>query len=223
MAALTLGTREGDFIVGTQRKLEPKISRSSLLIAGPDDQVRSAAYSIDLQFSALSSLSRDSRFDGRMGPAPDLRLGALLRSLDVTGTEEDEPLVRFWICLQPLCDSVRLETPTQFPLLSLQKSTVEDRFDFIVPSAEGYVPLEAKQFRLREIALPVFSPETETQTVVASWAERAFAFTSSDGVQYEWLGQVRLEKAHKFLHALATVAGRIGIDEYEYLRLAATR
>lgn len=224
--ALTLGIDQGDTIRGFSKKLDPKVSRSALLLDGENATVRKQAYDIDLRFSALSSLSRDRYFDRGHAPVPELRLGALLctpgtRSDDAMDGD-DTPAV-YWACMQPLCDSVRLTGPTQFPLLPLRRSKSEDKFDFVVMEDEAYITVEAAGLKLSEMALRVFVPDPQLQMVVASWREGFWLFKDQQYREYRWLGDLRIDKAHKVLHSVVTTAGRIGIDEYEYYRHASDR
>lgn len=226
-AVLTKGIDESGKIQGTDRNFDAKISRSALLLSGESVTVREAAYGIDLRFSALSSLSRDRWFDREHSTAPELSLGALVSSLsskaDVSAEGETIAVPTYWLCMQPLCDGVRLKGVTQFPLLPLKVSKTEDSFDFVVSDGDHYATLEPSGLKLREIALPAFEPDLDRETVVASWSDGSWSFSDADGVAYQWLGHLRADKAHKVLHAVVTTAGRIGIDEYEYLRNASSQ
>lgn len=226
----TLKLTNGDaFDVLTQKSgktLDSKISRSSLLLDGEHATVRSQAYDIDLRFSALSSLSRDRNFDGEHSPVPELRLGALLCA---PGTPSDDAKdgdnipTDYWVCMQPLCDSVRLTQPAQFPLLPLRRSKSEDKFDFVVMDNDAYITVEAVGLKLSEMALTTFAPDPQLQMVIASWEEGLWLFKDQQNREYRWLGDLRIDKAHKVLHSVVTTAGRIGIDEYEYYRHASER
>jgi len=222
-------TNDDAFDVLTRKSgktLDSKISRSSLLLDGEYATVRSRAYDIDLRFSALSSLSRDRNFDGEHSPVPELRLGALLCA---PGTPSDDAILGdnlptdYWVCMQPLCDSVRLTQPAQFPLLPLRRSKSEDRFDFVVMDNDAYVTVEAVALKLSEMALTTFAPDPQLQVVIASWKEGLWLFKDQQNREYRWLGDLRIDKAHKVLHSVVTTAGRIGIDEYEYYRHASER
>lgn len=60
--------------------------------------------------------------------APTLRLRVILR--------EDSEDGRYWLCVQPVCDSVRLLGATRFPMLRLEKwphTETGRRFQLVVP------------------------------------------------------------------------------------------
>ncbi|MCW2539686.1 MAG: hypothetical protein JWN95_1411 [Frankiales bacterium] len=233
--ALTLGIDASGQIREGNQKLDSKISRSSLLLTGDDpSEIRNQAIEIDMGFSALSSLARDRAFDGGRVPTPELQLGTLLKVNDVEpesketpadrdDAEPDEQTYRYWLCLQPLCDCVRLTKMTAFPLLPLRPpSQSNSKFEFIVSEAGTYIPLQAATTKLSEIRLTKFQPDPQREVVLARRTDDTWEFEDLDGHSYEWLGSLRMDKAHKLLHSVATTAGRIGIDEYEFLRHASS-
>lgn len=235
--ALTRGIDDKMHIQGTEKKLPPKVSRSPLLLSGESTSVRAEASKIDMEFSALSSLARDRAFDGERVPTPELQLGSLLKlrsnpdsQITMRGLESSSddrececgassPV--YLLCLQPLCDCVRITEPRPFPLLPLRPSIESDgKFDFVI-SAEGkYVPLRKAGTKLAQMRLVEFRPDKERQVILAGWVEDGWQFEDTEGKIYEWLGSLRLDKAHKLLQNVVTAAGRIGIDEYEFFRLA---
>jgi len=88
---------------------------------------------------------------------------------------------------------------------------------------DAYITVEAVGLKLSEMALRTFEPDPQLQMVVASWEEGFWLFKDQKEREYRWLGDLRIDKAHKVLHSVVTTAGRIGIDEYEYYRHASER
>lgn len=223
--ALTAGVDDDDRICGTDARFDRKISRVSLLIPGGKDVVRTRATQVELGFSALSLLSRDSAFDGRQNPRPILQVGTVLRlpSLAASASAEGFRADDFLICLQPLCDSVRLMAPTKFPMLQLQEGD-HQKHDYVISRDGSFITLKALSTRLRDISLPVFNPSAERQAVIADWSDdEGWFFSDTGGTRYLWHGNLRFAIAHKLLNSVAQAAGRIGINEYEHLRRAAGR
>lgn len=242
-AALKLGVDRNDQIVGTTRKLPPKISRTSLLIRGSQDESRLKSRLIDAKFSMLSALSRDPRFEGSGSHSPRMQLGTIVvtrenippsfRSrephvarhessavgVDTHGKRDDKALANYWVCLQPLCDSVRLSGLTRFPMLPLKLG--EQQFHYLLLDDDKPVALRHAGMKLSEMSLISFVPEPSETTVRASWSDAGWTFKDSRSAEYLWAGSLRLDKAHKLLHAVANTAGRIGVDEFDFLRLAA--
>ena len=134
--------------------------------------------------------------------------------------ESPEGRDRLITLLQPLCDGVRLTAPTKFPVLPLKApSESNQKFELVVKPSDKYIPLQNAASKLSQVDLKIFSPDPDSQTVLARWNDDEWEFIDAEGVTYVWLGNLRLDKAHKLLHNVVATAGRIGIDEYEFLRL----
>lgn len=220
--------------------MDKKASRSSLLIPGDAKAVRARAREIDLQFAGLSALARECTFDANGAPAPVLQLGAVLANRLVprsteSEAEEDEPAAygpstgesakrdqsayRYWLCLQPLCDCVRLKNPTRFPMLPLREPDIANpQFELAVRDGDRYVPLQVAGSKISDIDVKVFVPDVNREVVVGQWAGDGWEFKSGEEGGFTWLGSLRLDKAHRLLHRVITAGGRIGIDEYDFLR-----
>lgn len=226
--ALRLGIDQNDKIKETTTTLARKVSRTPLLLPGNGDFLRAAANRIDSRFSMLSSLARDPEFEGEGSPPPVMQLGAVISALpldapaDTSQTFEADDVaekIRHWICLQPLCDAVRLADSTRFPILPLKQGGTN--FNYVVAHDGEHITLEHVSLKISEMELVYFAPDPEMKVVRAKWEDNRWVFRSETGGTYIWKGSLRLDKAHKLLQSVVTVAGRIGIDEYEYLRGAA--
>lgn len=221
-SALLNGVGADLLIQGSQnKKVDKKGSLTSFLFDDSKVDAWQGALTVDYAFAKLSSMARDRAYEGSHSIAPLLQLGAILR--ESKSFEEQEGFVgpkhsRYWICFQPLCDGVRLHDATAFPLLplsSLRKNQV--KFDLVVHHEGHDIPLEIRQSKLAAMDLPKFHP-TKSGSVAAAWSDQDWVFVSQDNRQFAWMGNVRLDKAHKLLHSIVNTAGRIGIDEYEYYR-----
>lgn len=235
--ALKLGIDHDEWIRDAQKKLAPKISRTPLLLPGTKEAIRPTARRIDSRFSMLSSLARDPAFEGERSHPPLLQLGAILYRAPVpprTPTEAVEAKAasfdgvprkveppQYWICLQPLCDAVRLTGSTKFPLLPLKIG--KTNFNYVVEDEGDFVTLEHAGLKISEMELVSFVPDPESLTVRAAWSEGRWVFEPESDGPFAWKGSLRLDKAHKLLQSVVNVAGRIGIDEYEHLRGAARK
>lgn len=225
--ALKLGVDKDDYVLEAGNKLSRRVSRTALLLTGDDASVRTRSLEIDAGFSMLSALARDPSFDGIGSPAPAMQLGTIISRFEADTSRPangdaghgDSPQPHYWVCLQPLCDSVRLTGATMFPMLPLKLGG--ERFNYVVMFDGRPLMLQHQGLKLSEMSLMSFVPQRGADIVDASWSGQAWKFTSEDGVSYEWAGSLRLDKAHKLLHSVVSTAGRIGIDEYEYLRQSA--
>ena len=139
---------------------------------------------------------------------PRLELGVVLRSADG----------HYWLCIQPLCDSVRLEEVRAYPMLPLTLNP--PRPAAMIRSPEGDtipVGFESSPHRL---AMPEFSP-THERAVIADGDPSNWHFTSEDGAQYRAITRLRPEVAAQAAHGLATAASRSGADVSEWMRRGA--
>lgn len=247
--ALTLGLDGNNSIRDSlAKKLTEKTSLTSLLILGDEVSVRRSAMNIDLRFSALSSLSRDSAHEGPLSTRPELRLGAIVsRSVmrkpkvtagtggaasggkdaiqpnsAATGKLDEDPkkvqVREFWLCLQPICDSVRLNTATRFPFLPLLPVDMpSDAFDLVIADGE-YQALKIEKLKFNRVKFFEFLPDLATSSVRADWTSGAWQFSGLKGRRFKWHGNVRVDKAHALIGRVVNDAGRVGTSEYEYLR-----
>jgi hypothetical protein len=193
-------------------KFSPETSLSSLAMGGAETEVRSRSKDVDLEFAMLSSLSRDGSIDGGTTSPPELRLGSILCLRASSSGAGD----RFFLCLQPLCDSVRLQGVASFPLLPLPEMDIDgNKFGLVV--REGALRVLSHELRLGLLESSKFRPNKQTQTVLAKWERDEWVFVTG-ARRYVWLGNLRTDKAHRLANSLGANAGRVGINEYEYFR-----
>lgn len=139
---------------------------------------------------------------------PRLEMGVVLR-------EGDE---RYWLCIQPLCDSVRLRTRRAFPMLPLdikpQKTAA------MIRSPEGALIPIGFDSRPHNLAMPEFQP-ADAGSVVAYGEPSNWRFTSEDDVEYQAIARLRPELAAQAVHGLASAASRAGANVSEWMRRGA--
>lgn len=151
---------------------------------------------------------------------PNIKLGSIIKSVD------DDA---YYICLQPLCDSVRLSNDTEF--LFLKVSTVtkpKGKFSHVIQSKTG-----------DNIRLMIRPTSKNIQTFSLKWhsKSRTVKAVKSEGdddylVQYTgskggdghfiWIGELKNSVAQCISNKVAASISRIGIDTNEWLRLSAS-
>ncbi|MXW57433.1 MAG: hypothetical protein F4124_03700 [Acidimicrobiia bacterium] len=142
---------------------------------------------------------------------PQLDLGMIVQN------QEKEYL----LCVQPRCDSVRIEDRRAFPLVPLNVATefsLNDGLDVMFnDELEGYVAARFVKhpFRLHN---PTFN-STNAKIVIAERREDAWWFTDTEGRDYRAVARLRSDFAANALHAIAGYLTRIGLDASEWLRL----
>ncbi len=181
-------------------------------------------------FARLACLRREAFGETYLpkGWRPMLTLGTLLFE---EGSEESEQFGMYHVCVQALCDSVRLKEPRFFPLLPLKQVKVDKKFSLaarLPDTRDVWLALEMYPYKM---IFPEFAPDTNTKTVrgVPDPSKlKHFYFTPPGKAQHGskprkflWLGDLRPTVAQRIAHELASRVGRIGLDEYEWLRLKA--
>jgi hypothetical protein len=143
---------------------------------------------------------------------------------------------RFWLCVQPACDSVRISNARVFPFLKLTKQT-GDRFDYIVRMSDGTCVRLRVEKRLYEGILVKFKPDMGV--VRAKRVADTFEFVSapetvevnSNGRKYTetktrsfiFVSQVKVLHALREADRLASELGRVGLTEFEWIRRCSSR
>ena len=136
---------------------------------------------------------------------PRLELGVVLR--DDSGD--------YWLCIQPLCDSVRVECRRAFPMLGLVPD--DRRPEVMIRSPENTLMglrFDTAPYRL---AMPEFEP-TSAEAVVADGQPPDWRFTAANGATYVAVTRLRPELAAQAVQGLTSAASRPGFDASEWLR-----
>lgn len=168
-----------------------------------------AALRSNEQFALLTSLRTQYR-----RPLPRLSLGTIVSS--GRGVAR-----RYWVCLQPRCDSVRLHGAVPFPMLSLD-STTEEPFHVLLPGNRRRKPVRLavrpRPYRLEMIPFSA-SASAAAGCVLAGEGVRGFTFIDVRRKTYRWEGELKFEHAQRLAEMLAREFSRVGLTESEWLRL----
>ena len=196
-----------------------EVSKSKLRKQATEPFLKDAEDSLrsNRRFAALLCLK--TRYPGR---PPRLSIGSLLFSGD--GDED-----RYFLCLQPKCDSVRLSTLTGFPLIPL------------IPLKDVDVNNQGTSLRLvletsknqwgdfginpkpSDLSIRVFKPSSEPpgEVVAKEMEDGSYSFEDEDGCQYRWMAQMKDEHALGIAGEVASALARPGPNDAEWLRKAA--
>ncbi len=127
---------------------------------------------------------------------------------------------KYFLCLQPKCDSVRLKISTPFPLLSLCVVKEQEKYDLIL-RGEGkennWICLVART-KSRYLELPTFTPEAASGMVIAIKKAGQFSFKDDKKVEYRWVAAMKDEHALKVVSDLSSNLARPGPNDSEWLR-----
>jgi hypothetical protein len=160
----------------------------------------------DQEFAMLLSLRE--QYVSRL---PYLTLGTVLATADGV-------VISYWVCIQPVCDAVRLTVNRKFPLLPLKIVTGDQEpFDMVIDDGAVVRRLKAS-LRPFEQDTPIFAPDAQSKTVKPAREGSATVFTSIDGTKYRWIGELKPDYAQRLLNAFGAHQNRVGVVESEWMR-----
>jgi hypothetical protein len=143
-------------------------------------------------------------------PQPHLTLGTIISS----GAGKKR---RYWLCLQPVCDAVRMSAARTFPFLELNTADAGG-FQFVL-QARGRTSIRLRiEVKPHNLAMLEFHPKTGGDCVVADVRSGQFFFSRGKR-RYRWEAELKREHAQRFAERLANEFSRIGLVESEWLRL----
>ncbi|MGY4532932.1 hypothetical protein ACVW0Y_002062 [Pseudomonas sp. TE3786] len=181
------------------------------------------------EFSVLSTLARH----GGPGAKRKIHVEPML-SLGVIIQPVDESLDVVWLCLQPKCDSVRLDqrsSPRGFLFVEMVKD--DKCFDLVIPSLQG-----PKSFRLaygEPVIRTVRFGATEGKSLALAKKQSeglAFSddqrcdewlFTDAQGNDWRWVAEVREQQVLNFVNKITGQLTRVGLNQAEWLRVQSTK
>lgn len=152
---------------------------------------------------------------------PRLELGIVLacestaQEARQAGHDVDQYL---WLCVQPLCDSVRLRDSRAFPLVPVLADA--DPPKAMICRSDGSplgISFVTHLHQLRQVR---FSPSS-AGAVVAQGDAANWYFTDEDHVRYDVVARLRPNLAAQVAQTLGSAATRIGTDQSEWLRRGA--
>ena len=176
-----------------------------------------AALRSNRRFAALLRLK--TRYPGR---PPRLSIGSLLSTC-----EDDED--RYFLCLQPKCDSVRLSESSGFPLIPLvpledvEVGNQGTSLRLVLETSKD----QWKDFGIKpkpsELSIRFFKPGTDPpgEVVATVMQDGSFLFEDEEGKKYRWMAEMKDEHALGIAGEVASALTRPGPNDAEWLRRAA--
>lgn len=129
---------------------------------------------------------------------------------------------KYWLCIQPLCDSVRLTNSRRFPLLPLiinanQDGSIKSRSAAMIWAANSKaIPVKFGS-SIYDLEMPEFEPEgklfVEAQEENGKWW-----FEDKKETRYRAVCRLRDEFVQQAVQGLTSGVARPGIDSSEWLR-----
>lgn len=147
-------------------------------------------------------------------PKPYLTLGTILKKRTKKGDNS------YWLCLQPRCDSVRIQTSRIFPLLALKATSSGEQYQILVEESGTKISLSFKE-KAYAMAMVEFLTKTATLSNIASYIRGSnFYFSTVEtDASYQWIGQLKSEQAQRIANKISAQFSRVGLNESEWFRL----
>jgi len=142
--------------------------------------------------------------------APYLTQGSLLYDLDSEA---------YLLCVTPKCDTARVPNGLNFSFSKMVIKELGKSFDLIAPSMTQdnkmvYLSSISKFYDLRHIT---FKTPGENR-ILPTKENGNIIFTSSEGLQYKWVGDLGDIEIQKRVSNLVGNLNRVGSDEVEWMR-----
>lgn len=149
---------------------------------------------------------------------PNIKLGSIIK--DERGS--------YYICLQPLCDSVRLSDDTNFLFLKVdQVTSATGKFTHVIqsPSAEKIkLMVRSNSANIHKFILK-YNEQSRTAKVQHQDNNAYTILHKKDNGEYEnltWIGELKNNVAQAISNSVAASISRVGLDTNEWLRLSSS-
>ena len=182
----------------------------------------SSGQQLDREFAYFMSIC--SHYDN---PAPLLSLGTIV-------SIEEDSKKQYYLCVQPVCDSVRISKKRYFPFLRMIKVSDSEASDFgfiVRENNEDMIELRLS-LRPHEVKMYEFKIKSNAKCIYAHKESNAWVFkttkiiktingietTVEDTKLLRWIGDLRPSHAQKVANDYAREISRVGLTESEWLR-----
>nr|VFJ88198.1 MAG: hypothetical protein BECKH772A_GA0070896_1000733 [Candidatus Kentron sp. H]VFJ90213.1 MAG: hypothetical protein BECKH772B_GA0070898_1000833 [Candidatus Kentron sp. H]VFJ96572.1 MAG: hypothetical protein BECKH772C_GA0070978_1000733 [Candidatus Kentron sp. H] len=165
------------------------------------------AKNTDERFAALTTLRFPATGEHRMA------LGTVVR-------EDDD---KYWLCVTPACDCVRLKKEQhKLFFLRCRSAKDSDKIHFLIPpETDGaeHIPITVG-FKIEDGHHWEFKPDPVKQMVLAeqSGGGRSSYFLTTENEKLHWVAELKPAHARRITHHFASEWSRVGVTEAEWLR-----
>ena len=134
---------------------------------------------------------------------------------------------KYWLCVQPLCDSVRISGPRKFPLLPLEVNADETGSpkrgsEAMIRVADGTALPVSFSTKPYELLVTEFKPSENEQPVLAQQEGNDWYFTTNQ-TRYRAVCRLRSEFTQQAVQKFTSGVARAGVDSSEWLRRSGRR
>jgi hypothetical protein len=141
-----------------------------------------------------------------------LKLGAILKSSNS----------KFYLCLQPICDAVRIPKTRRFLFVQLYEKAADtaNKFNLVVFDGGSLIELFFQPKVFNCFVAEFRGTGADGSVMAAEKADGSFVFKPyGKRGEYKWLAQLKPEQAQRAAEQFARELSRVGLTESEWLRL----
>ncbi|VFQ46897.1 response regulator receiver domain [Desulfoluna butyratoxydans] len=157
---------------------------------------------LDFEYAALTTLR--SKYSDTL---PCLALGTIIQDM----SNQD----KYWICLQPKCDSVRLSGDVSFPFLPLGD---KGKIHCVVPDGPDSFVRKKISLKFSMCKTIEFKANAETGYIQAAIRDKEFIFEDVSYKEFKFICELKPEYAQRLSNAFATEISRVATNNSEWLR-----
>jgi Response receiver domain len=209
--SMTANDQWNSFIKKMKDGKKDVASRFTNFMLSADD---STAPSKDRSFSMLTTVRTHYSV-----PPPYLTLGTIIAVRNERSSD-------YYICIQPVCDCVRLTCARRFPFLKLDFAPLPPKpakFDIVIKDGETFLELVVN-YKPYEMELFSFNPKSEL--IRAEKDEKSWIFKGVDAtgkaIDYVWIADLKFAHAQRIAEQFGGQMSRVGLTESEWLRRMAS-
>lgn len=179
-------------------------NKIQLNLKGATDFPHEMLSAIECKRRDLLSLRNDS-------PLPTIKQGSIL--------QKDK---NYYVCMQPLCDSVRINAHTNFIFLKIEHIDDGKKFTHVLTDKKGQFIKFFIKPGSKDIHIFKLIPDKQTNTVkVVNEAGKYLVQHLQEDEKTSsliWLGELKANIAQSIANKLAEQISRVGLDTNEWLR-----
>jgi len=157
---------------------------------------------LDLKYAALTTLR--SKYSNSL---PYLTLGIIVKELS------DQE--KYWICLQPRCDSVRLSGDTSFPFLPVSD---KGKIHCVIPDGSDSFVRKKISLKFSDCKKISFSANPLTKIIQATAVGAEFLFQDIRDNKFRFICELKPEYAQRLSNSFAANISRVATNNTEWLR-----
>lgn len=142
--------------------------------------------------------------------APSLKQGTVIK--DRQGS--------YFLCIQPLCDSVRLQSLTSFTFIKIDEATgAKAKFSHVLKKADKTHLKLSISCKATTVKTFDFEPHIVDKVVLSSKENNQYFFKEAlTENNFEWFGEFKQSITQAIVNNLAAQISRVGNDSFEWLR-----